>query len=577
MALTRGARIVLTLVVLTSITFVVAAVGAVMLLTRGPDVPAGSVLWLRIPPGLVERQPDDLLSQLGGPRTDLATVVDTLRKAAADDRIASVVLAPSAQPAAWGAVQEIRGAVDAFRASGKPIAAYLESGASQPYYLATACDDVFLAPTSTLDLVGVTVYELFAREALDKIGAYPDMLHAGDFKTAGNIYTESTFTPAHREMTESLARDLHDQLALGIARGRRMLLADAHALIDEGPFLPDEALARGLVDGLLYEDELLQRLGGEDAPADPLSLGDYARVDAAALDRDDGPALAVVHVVGTIAHGGSGGGVAGAASLMDALRAAREDDDIDAIVLRINSPGGGAVASDLIWREAVLAADEKPLVASMSDLAASGGYYVAMPANVIVAQPATLTGSIGVVGGKLAFGEALDKLGVAVEAVSAGRMSAIWSPVTPFSEAERGRLQQQVDAFYEEFLARAATGRGMSRDAVHRVAQGRVWTGRQAQALGLVDELGGMSAAVAAAKRLAGIDADQQVRLVSYPRPRSFVEILGEGLALRAGSGLPAGLLRLIPGAAGAAAAVAPLGLFRPGEPLALMPFVYAW
>ena len=577
MALTRGARIVLSLVILTSLVFVAVAVGAVMLLTRGPDVPAGSVLWLRIPPGLVERQPDDLLSQLGGPSTDLATVVDTLRKAAADDRIASVVLAPSPQPAPWGTVQEIRGAVEEVRASGKRIVAYLEYGTGQSYYLAAACDEVFLAPTSSLDLVGVTVYELFAREALDKIGAYPDMLHAGDFKTAGNIYTENTFTPAHREMTESLARDLHDQLALGIARGRRMLLADAHALIDEGPFLPAEALARGLVDGLLYEDELLQRLGGGDAPADPLGLGDYGRVDAAALGLGNGPALAVVHVVGAIAHGGSGGGVAGAASLMDALRAAREDDDIEAIVLRINSPGGGAVASDLIWREAVLAADAKPLVASMSDVAASGGYYVALPASVIVAQPATLTGSIGVVGGKLAFGAALDKLGVAVEAVSAGRNAAIASPVTPFSDEERARVQEQIDAFYEEFLARAAEGRGMSRDAVHAVAQGRVWTGRQARAAGLVDELGGMSEAVAAAKRLAGIAAEQEVRLVPYPRPRTFVELLGEGLAVRAGSGLPAGWLRLGPAAAGAAAAVAPLGLFRPGEPLALMPFVYAW
>ncbi|MDE2640432.1 MAG: signal peptide peptidase SppA, partial [Chloroflexota bacterium] len=514
---------------------------------------------------------------LGGPQTTLASVVGTLRMAAADDRIRAVVLAPSPQPLQWGMVQELRGAVAAFRESGKRIVAYLEYGGSQPYYLAAACDEVFLAPTSTLDLVGVAWYELFARGALDKIGAYPDMLHAGDFKTAANIYTEQTFTPEHREMTEALTRDFFDQLALGVARGRRMLIGDVRALIDDGPFLPGDALARGLVDGLLYEDELLERLAEGDEPVERLSLADYRRVDPASLGLGAGPRLAVVHVVGAIVHGASAGGTAGAATLMEAVRAAREDEDVEAIVVRINSPGGGAIASDLIWREIVLAGEEKPVVASMSDLAASGGYYVAMPADVIVAQPGTLTGSIGVVGGKLALGGAFDKLGVAVEEVSAGRMAGINSIVNPYSDPGRERVQQIIDAFYEEFLARAAEGRGMTRDAVHAVGQGRVWTGRQAHDLGLVDELGGMDAAVAAAKRLAGIDADREVTLVQYPRPRTFFETLSEGLEIRAGGSL---LDAVLPGsrlAAGADAATAPLRLFRPGEPLALMPFVYLW
>ena len=577
MALTRGARIVISIVIVAALVSAAAVAGVVMLATRGPAVPEGSVLWLRLPAALAERQPDDLLSQIGGPRTTLASVVGALRMAAADDRIRAVVLAPSPQPLQWGMAQELRGAVAAFRESGKRIVAYLEYGGSQAYYLAAACDEVFLAPTSTLDLVGVAVYELFARDALDKIGAYPDMLHAGDFKTAANIYTEQTFTPEHREMTEALTRDFFDQLALGVARGRRMLIGDVRALIDDGPFLPGDALARGLVDGLLYEDELLERLAAGDEPVERLSLADYRRVDPASLGLGDGPRLAVVHVVGAIVHGASAGGTAGAATLMEAVRAAGEDEDIEAIVVRINSPGGGAIASDLIWREIVLAGEEKPVVASMSDLAASGGYYVAMPADVIVAQPGTLTGSIGVVGGKLALGGAFDKLGVAVEEVSAGRMAGMYSPVDRFSDAARERVQQVIDAFYEEFLARAAEGRGMTRDAVHAVGQGRVWTGRQARDLGLVDELGGMDAAVAAAKRLAGIEADREVTLVQYPRPRTFFETLSEGLEIRAGGSL---LDAVLPGsrlAAGAAAATAPLRLFRPGEPLALMPFVYLW
>ncbi len=577
MALTRGARIVISIVIVAALVSAAAVAGIVMFATRGPDVPDGSVLWLRLPAALAERQPDDLLSQLGGPRATLGSVVGTLRMAAADDRIRTVVLAPSPQPLQWGMAQELRGAVAAFRESGKRIVAYLEYGGSQAYYLAAACDEVFLAPTSTLDLVGVAWYELFARDALDKIGAYPDMLHAGEFKTAANLYTEQTFTPEHREMTEALTRDFFDQLALGVARGRRMLIGDVHALIDDGPFLPGDALARGLVDGLLYEDELLERLAEGDEPVEPLLLADYRRVDPASLGLGDGPRLAVVHVTGAIVHGKSAGGTAGAATLMDAVRAAREDEDVEAIVVRINSPGGGAIASDLIWREIALAGEEKPVVASMSDLAASGGYYVAMPADVIVAQPGTLTGSIGVVGGKLALGGAFDKLGVAVEEVSAGRMAGINSIVNPYSEAARERVQQIIDAFYEEFLARAAEGRGMTRDAVHAVGQGRVWTGRQARDLGLVDELGGMDAAVAAAKRLAGIDAGREVTLVQYPRPRTFFETLGEGLEIRAGGSLLDAILPASRLAAGADAATAPLRLFRPGEPLALMPYVYLW
>ena len=577
MALTRGARIVISIVIVAALVPAAAVAVVVVLATRGPDVPDDSVLWLRLPAALAERQPDDLLSQLGGPRTTVSSVVGALRKAAADERIRTVVLAPSPQPAPWATAQEIRGAVEAFRASGKRIVAYLEYGGSQPYYLAAACDEVFLAPTSSLDLVGVATYELFARAALDKIGAYPDMLHAGDFKTAANIYTETTFTPAHREMTEALNRDFYDQLVLGIARGRGKAVADLRALIDDGPFLPDDALASGLVDGLLYEDELLARLAEGDEPAERLDWADYRRVDPASLGLGGGPRLAVVYVVGTIAHGASGSGVAGATTLMEAVRAAREDEDIEAIVVRINSPGGGAIASDLIWRELVLAGEEKPLVASMSDLAASGGYYVAMPAEVIVAQPGTLTGSIGVVGGKLALGAAFDKLGVTVEEVSAGRMAGINSIVNPYSDAARARVQQIIDAFYEEFLARAAEGRGMTRDDVHAVGQGRVWTGRQARDVGLVDELGGMDAAVAAAKRLAGIGAGQEVTLVPYPRPRTFFETLSEGLAISAGAGLLSAVLPASPLAAGVETAAAQLRLFRPGEPLALMPYVYLW
>ena len=216
-----------------------------------------------------------------------------------------------------------------------------------------------------------------------------------------------------------------------------------------------------------------------------------------------------------------------------AIREARDDDTVEALVLRIDSPGGAAIAADIIWHEVELAAKEKPVIASMSDLAASGGYYVAAPADVIVAQPGTLTGSIGVVGGKLALGGALEKLGVNVEAVTDGAMAGMNSPFAPYSAETRARVQTQIDAVYETFLERVASGRGLSRDDVHAIAQGRVWTGRQAVDIGLVDELGGLGRAVAIAKEHAGIEADREVQLVTYPRPRSLLEVLNSELGVR--------------------------------------------
>ena len=578
MALARAARLVLLFIALSVLASMAAVAAMILLATRGPEIPAESVLWLRVPENLAERPSDHPLGQLLGPRDTLGGVVDALRRARVDDRVRAVVIVPPAQPGLWGKVQEIRAAVQDFRRSGKPAVAYLEYGGGQQYYLATACDEIFLAPTSPLDLVGVALYEAFAREALDKIGAYPDMLHAGDFKTAANVFTETTFTPFHREMNESLSQDLYEQLVAGVAEGREMPVPAVRALIDDGPFLPADAAGRGLVDGLAYEDELLKHLAGGGEPLERLPYAEYRRVDPESLGLDAGPSLAVVYAVGPIVLGDStvdagGGSVAAAQVLVDALRAARENEAIEAIILRIDSPGGSAVASDLIWREIVLAAADKPVVASMSDLAASGGYYLAMGADVIVAQPATLTGSIGVVGGKLVLGGMFAKLGIAVEAVSDGRMAEMNSVFTPYSDEARVRVQALIDAFYEVFVTRVAEGRAMTPEAIHAVAQGRVWTGRQARETGLIDELGGLPHAVAIAKERAGIAADQEVTLVPYPRPRSFFEVLAGGLAIR--SHLLQAAWAGTPTARAGSALIVPLRLFRPGEPLALMPYVY--
>ena len=268
-----------------------------------------------------------------------------------------------------------------------------------------------------------------------------------------------------------------------------------------------------------------------------------------------------------------GGEVLGSDTLVQAIRAARTDDSVRAIVLRIDSPGGSAVASDVIWREVMLAKADKPVVASMSDLGASGGYYIAMGADTIVAQPATLTGSIGVVAGKITTGGTYEKVGVTIEPVSEGRFAAIYSPVTPFSDDERAKMQEHIDAIYELFLTKAAEGRGTTRDVIHEVAQGRVWTGRQAKERGLVDELGGLGRAIALAKEQAGIDADDEVELVVFPRPKSVFELLSGGFTLAQVVAQLGWFPR--PPARALAAATMPLRLFRSGEPLALMPGVF--
>ena len=579
MALSRPVRFILIfMTAAVVIFFLTGVVAAFLLTTRGPTVQAGSLLWLRVPDNMVERAPDDLLGQLVGRRETVGAVVETLRKAKVDARVEAVVLIPAMQPGLWGKVQEIRDAVLDFKTSGKPIVAYLEYGGGQQYYLATACDQIFLTPTSPLDLVGVASYELFVRGALDKVGAFPDMLHAGEFKTASNVYTETTFTPEHREMTESLNRDLYDQLVDGIAAGRTMTASAVEALIDRGPFLPEEAVRHGLVDGLAYEDELTDRLALADSELKRLSYADYRRVNPRTLGLNRGPQIALVYAVGTITFGGSGTDVTGSEvlgseTLVRAIRDARTDDSIQAIIVRIDSPGGAAIASDIIWRELTLARDDKPIIASMSDVAASGGYYIAMPAHAIVAQSATLTGSIGVVGGKFALGGTFEKIGLDIETVADGKVADINSPVAPYSDDARARLQQQIDAIYETFLDKAAQGRSMTRDAVHAVAQGRVWTGRQAKDLGLVDELGGLARAVTVAKERAGIGADVEVTLVPYPRPRSLFEVVNSSLTVRSVAGGRAWLTSPVDHLL--AAVTTPMRLFRPGEPLALMPLVY--
>jgi len=524
--MSRGMRFILSFLVMAVLISISGVALVYFLGSGGPTIETNSILWLRVPDSLGEQEADDIFGLINQ-RDTVLSLVSTLRKAKVDERISAVVLIPSIAEGLWGKVQEIRDAVTDFKASGKPIVAYLEYGTGQAYYLASACDEVFMTPTSPLNLIGVSSYAVFLREALDKVGFQADMLSAGDYKTAVNLYTETTFTPEHREMAQSLNRDLYDQLVAGIAEGRELTLARVRVLIDDGPYKAADTVRVGLVDALVYEDQLIDGLPLGSSP----SIVDYADYRQVTLPGEDGSRVALVYAEGVINFGTNGNDLqgnqtVGSETLTSAIRAAREDAEIEAIVLRVDSPGGVAVAADVMWRELDLASAEKPLIVSMSDLAASGGYYIAAPADVIVAHPGTLTGSIGVYGGKYVAGETLEKLGVNVEVVTDGTHADLFSPTTQFSDSARQAVQAQIDDTYERFLQVVADGRGLSRDQVHQIAQGRVWTGRQAYDNGLVDELGGLHRAIEIAKTEAGIAAETPITLVTYPQPRSFFEVL---------------------------------------------------
>jgi protease IV len=558
-----------------------------VLFGREPAVPARSTLVLRVGGDLTEIEPADVFGYLRGARTPtIRTVIDSLRKAKVDTRIRAVLLKPTGFSSPfWGKVQELREAVIDFRKSGKPIYAYLEYGGDREYYLATAADKVFLMPSSPLDLVGVASYELFLRGTLDKIGATPDLHHVGTYKTAVNTFTQKGFTPAHREMDESLNRDLYEQIVRGIADARKKKDEDIRRLIDDGPFMPEDALRAGLVDDIAYEDQVDDKLrAGERVTR--VEGDEYARVGATSLGLNKGPRIGVIYAAGAITGGKSGfdpvnGAVAGSDTLIEYIRRARRDASLRAIILRIDSPGGSATASDAIWRELTIARQEKadrPLVASMSDLGASGGYYIAMPAQVIVAEPSTLTGSIGIFGGKIVTGGVYEKLGARIESTSVGKHAEINSPARPYSPDELKKLREQLQSFYDQFVEKAADSRHTTPEKIDALAQGRVWTGRQAKENRLIDELGGLDYAVAIAKQRAKIPADSEVELVVYPPRKSFYELVSDEFSGSAESravgawlnaNLSKGELEVLRAVRG------PLGLFRRGEALALMPFTF--
>lgn len=452
-----------------------------------------------------------------------------LRKAARDSRIKAVVIKFGMLEADWAKIEELRQSVLAFRESGKPVIAYFEESpeADKEYYLATACDRIVLHPLGWLGINGLAAYVPFFKGTLDRLGIKAEFEHIEEYKTAYNQFTETGFTPAHREMLLSIYEDIFNHYLKEIAAARHKTPEEIRQLVDKGYFKGREAIVSGLVDELAYEDQLFQKSNLEKyRELTRITNEKYTRVRPEGLGLNLGKRVALIFAGGTILSGSAEQVALGSETFSRWLRAAVKDKSIEAIIVRVDSPGGSAVGSDIIWHELVKARAEKPVIISMSGLAGSGGYWLSLGGHKIIAQPQTLTGSIGVIAGKFSFEGLMKKLGLTADRLVIGKNADAFSPYRSFTPEERKILREEIGYIYEQFLERVATARNLPLEEVEGLGRGRVWTGRQARDLKLVDDLGGLFQAMEAARELAGIPPETELRLVVWPAKRSLWDLI---------------------------------------------------
>jgi protease IV len=492
------------------------------------------ILELDLTEGIADEPPADPISALLTHRRNrLGDVIDALRRAQSDDRVKALVVKLGGRRIGLARIQELRDAITEFRKAGKTTIAWAETfgefaPGNLPYYLATAFEQIYLQPSGDVGLTGIALETMFYRGTLDKLGVDYELGKRHEYKNAVNVLTEQGFDEPHREAQQRLADSVTEQLTEGIAERRGLSAEAVRALIDRGPFIGEDAVQAGLVDVLGYRDEVYaaaRKEAGDQAELQFAARYNRAQRLARGARRLPNPReryVALIHAGGAIRRGRSGRGPGlatsiGSDTLAAAIRAATTDDRVLAIVLRVNSPGGSYVASDTIWREVVRArAAAKPVVVSMGDVAASGGYFISMAADVIVAQPGTVTGSIGVFGGKPVLSGLMKRAGVSTDAVSDGEHAQMFSTAHSYTQAEWNKVNAWLDRIYADFTGKVADGRRLTAGRVHEIARGRVWTGADALRNGLVDELGGLDVAERIARRRAGLPPDAPVR--PYPR-----------------------------------------------------------
>ncbi|MGI8917799.1 MAG: signal peptide peptidase SppA [Pyrinomonadaceae bacterium] len=546
MAMSRTRKTVLIITGIVVALGVMVVIGAALILAAlrqsAPPVRDNSVLVLRVGGPLPDYVPDDPLRKyFGGPDQSLSNLVLQFKKAKLDDRIKAVVLEIDMSGAGWGKAEEIRDAIADFRASGKSVYAYMEFGMNKEYYIATACNQIYMAPPGELFITGLAADVMFFRGSLDKLGIYPDIYQIGKYKSAGDMFTQKQMTDAHREFINSYIDDMFARYVDAIAKARGKSFDEAKAWIDDAPFGAEKAKQVGLIDASAYRDQLDKDLKSKFGYKENESLrvvrgADYKEVPPESLGLNKGERIALIYATGSIGSGRSensptGDQSIGSDTLVKALTDARDDTSIKAIVIRVDSPGGSGLASDIIWHAVESAKEKKPVVVSMGDVAASGGYYIAAGANKIIAQPSTVTGSIGVLAGKPVMKGFYDWIGVSNEYVLRGKNAGLFRETEKFTPDERAKFEEWIkNTYYEDFIPKVAKGRNKDAAYVDSIAQGRVWTGSQGKERGLVDEFGGLDRAIEVAKQLANIPADKGVNRVILPYPRTFLqELLNTG------------------------------------------------
>jgi protease IV len=534
--------------------------------------------------GAFDESPVDSDNPFGGTTENLRTTLDRIRKAAKDPKVKALYLELGDLEVGFGKLHEIRRAIADFRATGKKAFAYAESLGTKPYLVALACDTVTLPESGGLELIGLRAEVMFYRDALKLLNLEADVLKMGKYKSAVEPFIQDKMSAENREQVKSMMDDnFEKEIVAAMVAGRpgqKWTAEQAEKVIDQGPFTAKKAKQLGLIDTLQYQDEFeagfAKLIGADEAKVErgygkakgkdvdfssPFALLDMLSPKKKAESKE--PKIAVVHLIGGIDSGKGGvsplsGSTVGSDTIVEAIREADKNPTVKAIVLRVDSPGGSALASDVIWR--ALKVCKKPVIASMGDVAASGGYYVTMNAKRVFAEPGTITGSIGVFGLKLVTGGLFDKYGLKTEVVSRGKNSGAGSSHSKWTDSERAALTETIEDVYDTFLTKAlagrhANGQKMTMEQLKELAGGRVWTGRQAKANGLVDELGTLDDAIAYAKKEAGVDPAKEMELLMLPKPVSFLDKLMDG-------GLPFGLnveWKLIPGSEKAVRGLAPV------------------
>ena len=500
---------------------------------------------------------DGQLGLFGEFQPNLRQVVARLEKAANDTKVTVVVLRPQNPQIGRGKLAELRAAIRRVQAAGKRVYAQLQMATARDYLLASACDEIVMPESGSLMVTGIQAEISFFKEALDTLGMEADLIQVGSYKGAAEPLTRTTMSDEYRAQYESLIDDLYHHLVETIAADRKIAPQQVRQLIDQGLFTAAEAKAVGLIDQVVYDREFLAQVQSANG-ADRLVLEkDYGKLknevdlsgplgfmnliqlftgtDVKSSSRRK--KIAIIYATGPIATGKSipgmfGGQTVGSETIVEAIQKAEDNKNVVAMVIRIDSPGGSAIGSDQIWKAIVDA--QKPIVASMGDMAASGGYYISMGCDKIFAEPETLTGSIGVIGGKMALKGLYEKIGVHVETISRGRNSGLLSSKSRFTDSEREVWVKMMRETYSQFVTKAALGRGMSPEKMEPLAAGRLWTGRQAQQRGLVDLLGSLDDAVRQAKQLAGLDAEEEIERLILPEPKNLLDQLMEGAMLGA-------------------------------------------